>query len=51
MNEIIEIVKTAVENYFSTDLPQITLTNIVDVMKYASEAFVALAYKYIEIIF
>ena len=51
MNEIMEVIKNAVEYYFSTELPQFTLTDIVDVMKYANEIFIGLAYKYIEIIF
>lgn len=51
MNEITEFLKSAFDSFMGTELPKLTLTNLVDVFKYSVETFISLAYKYIEIFF
>lgn len=51
MNEFLELLKTTLEAYMSSVLPEMTATNIVEVFKFSAEAFISLAYKYIEVIF
>jgi len=51
MNEFLEFLKNTFEAFMSTELPELTSTSIVDVFKFGAEAFISLAYKYIEVIF
>ena len=51
MQEILELLQSTLEAYLSTALPEMTATSIVEVFKFSTEAFISLAYKYIEVIF